>query len=149
MAVFRDLCESAKNIASKEVSQAPLSNEDYATVKRLARSFDISLLLPPGIYGIEDWEQLRMAIIADVATDFLDGRVLYAATGTPREITVFVNDRSGGPRLARGYVYSYYEFAGSLSDGRMNDDEWRGMVYDEERQADLIKLRPGWYSRFE
>jgi hypothetical protein len=143
---FRSLCQSAKSIAEKEVAESPLTLEDYGEIKRIARSFTASLILPGGMeidYG--DWEKLRMSIVADVATDFLEMRALHVATGAPRKIFVFANDKSGGPRIARGYAYSYYEFPRPLGDGRMTDEEWTEMVYDEGRADELKALHPKWY----
>jgi hypothetical protein len=133
-----------RDIAEKEAKGLPLAPDDYSEIKRTARSFNESLLLPGGIALSGSGKELRMALVADVATDFIDHRVLEAATGTPRRIYVFVNDSSGGARLTRGYVYSYYEFERSLDDERMTDEEWREMVYDPERSEELEKYRAPW-----
>jgi hypothetical protein len=90
-----------------------------------------------------------MALIADVATNGWDKTALEAATGTPRKIYIFVNDKSGGARIARGFVYSYYEFERPLSEGRMTDEEWKKIVYDESRAKELEKFRPAWYGELE
>jgi hypothetical protein len=147
---FREFCVLAKTIAEKQVAEEPLTLEDYENIKMIARSFDAQLLLPGG-WEIEydKWEELRMALIADVATDFASNRVLQVASGTPRKIFVYVNDRMGGPRIARGYVYSYYEFAGSLEEGRLTDEKWRDLVYDKNRGEELQKLHPAWYGNLE
>ncbi|GHT00707.1 hypothetical protein AGMMS50276_27180 [Synergistales bacterium] len=147
---FRELCATAKTIAEKQVAEAPLTLEDYESIKTIARSFGAQLLLPGG-WEIEwdKWEELRMALVADAATDFVAGRALYVAIGTPRKIYVYVNDKMGGPRIARGYVYSYYEFARSLEEGRLTDEEWRTIVYDEARDDELKKLHPAWYGELD
>lgn len=144
---FRGLCLTAQKLAKREVADEILSLSDYDDIKRLARSFTMELLLMANAnyYG-GDWEELRMALVTDVATSFIDGAALHVATGTPRKIFVFVNDRSGGPRVARGYVYSYYEFPGSLAGaGRMTDQEWRKIVYDPDKAEKLRELHPAWY----
>ncbi|MDR1579396.1 MAG: DUF3160 domain-containing protein [Synergistaceae bacterium] len=135
----------------EEVSGIELTREDYEEIKTLARSFRGNILLPGTgeFYGDNVYEQLKMALIADAATNGWDKTALEAATGTPRKIYVFVNDKSGGARLARGYVYSYYEFERPLSDGRMTDDEWKKIVYDEARAEELEGLRPAWYRELE
>jgi hypothetical protein len=146
LASFKALCETAYGIAKKEAEDAQITAEDYRQVKKLAWAWDDRLLLPGGatIINEEDPNQLKMAIVSDVATDFAGGEVLYAATGKPREIFVYVNDKSGGSRIARGFVYSYYEFARPLSDGRMNDAEWKKLIYDSEE--DMRQFHPAWYS---
>jgi hypothetical protein len=150
IANFKALCLMARDIAAKQVAGEFLTVEDYNNIKAIARSFTVGLLLPGGReVDSEGAEQLKMALIADIATDFVGNAALEVATGTPRKIFVLVNDRSGGVRVARGYVYSYYEFTRGLGDGRMTDEEWKKIVYDESRQNDLQKLHPLWYGEFE
>ena len=86
---------------------------------------------------ISDPSDLQMALIADVATDAVHGRVLEVATGTPQRITVVVKDAYGGTRFTVGYVYSWYDFrapsVGPIPNGRKSSTpksrrekrEWR------------------------
>ncbi|MDL2263786.1 DUF3160 domain-containing protein [Synergistaceae bacterium OttesenSCG-928-I11] len=141
---FGALCASAERIAGMEVRDEPMTLSDYDEIKYIARAFTDDLLMLYGNY-YEDPEKLRMALVSDVATDFVSELALHVASGTPRQLLVFVNDRSGGPRVARGYVYSYYEFARPLSEGRMTDQEWREIAYDPARTEELSKLHPAWY----
>jgi hypothetical protein len=146
LSAFSELCATAREIARKEVSGEEISPADYEDIKRLARAWNTGLLMPGG-YDIQneyDPDETKMAIISDVATDFTEGKVLYAATGQPREMLVYVNDKYGGSRIARGYVYSYYEFTRPLADGRMNDGVWKKLVYGSG--AGLRKWHPEWYS---
>lgn len=146
IAAFRALCVMAHRVAEKEVCDEALSAADYADIKSLARAFTSQLLLPGGIdVAYDDLEKLRMPLVTDVATDFMDERVLHVGTGVPRAIYVFVNDRAGGPRIAKGWTFSYYEFVRPLSKGRMTDAEWRKLVYDETRADELAALHPAWY----
>ena len=46
-----------------------------------------------------------MALIADVATDAVSGRVLEVGTGVPQRMVVVCKDAYGGTRLTVGYVY--------------------------------------------
>lgn len=144
-----ELTGKAHDIAAREVSGDDLSAEDYRTVKELARGIDGGLLLPVGVYDSydADRDQLKMAVVTDVATDFFNGAALHVATGTPRRIFVYVDDRSGGARVAVGYVYSYYEFPRPLADGRMTDEEWKDIVYDPKKAEELEKLHPAWYEK--
>jgi hypothetical protein len=145
---FAEMLETVRDIAKKEVDGAEITPDDYEAIKRIARDFRGNIFLPgTGEFATE--EELKMALIADVATNYFDGSALYAATGTPRKIYVFVNDKSGGARLARGYVYSYYEFERPLAGGRMTDEEWKELVYDEERAEELEKYRPAWHGELE
>jgi hypothetical protein len=143
---FAELLTVARDIAKKEAEGKGLTIDDYASVKRLARSFNARLLLPGEL--APEAEQLKMALVADVASDYLGGRVLEVASGRPQRIFVYVNDASGGARVTRGFVFSYYEFTRPLSDGRMTDEEWKKLVYDESRADELKKLHPAWYEKF-
>jgi hypothetical protein len=145
-----ELLENARRIAKKEAEGDEITPEDYETIKEIARGFRGDILLPgSGQFGGGAEEQLKMALVADIATNGVDGTALYAATGTPRKIYVFVNDGSGGARLARGYVYSYYEFERPLGEGRMTDEEWKKLVYDISRAEELKEYRPAWHGELE
>ena len=98
-------------------------------------------LYPPVAEDVRD--RLRMALVADVATDYFAGRALHVATGTPRHINVFVDDPWGGPRVTRGAVFSFYSFARPLASGRMDDAAWKKLVYGKDQKA-LDALRPAW-----
>jgi hypothetical protein len=139
---FAELLEIARDIAEKEAAGDAITMEDYENIKRLSRSFNASLL--PGD-SAEDREQLKMALVADAATDYIAERVLEIASGRPRRIYVFVNDASGGARVTRGYIFSYYEFARALGEGRMTDEEWKKLVYDDSRADELKEFHPLWY----
>lgn len=138
-----ELLTIARDIAAKETGGKPLTAEDYGNIKYLARAFNAQLLLPGEM--VDDREQLKMALVTDIATDYFEGRVLHIASGRPQRIHVFVNDASGGPRVTRGFIFSYYEFVRSLEGGRMTDEEWKALVYDQARSGELKKHHPAWY----
>ncbi|MDR1133888.1 MAG: DUF3160 domain-containing protein, partial [Synergistaceae bacterium] len=144
---FSAMLESMRDIARKEVTKETLSPGEYASIKETARAFDRFLLLPG--YGMltDDGELRKMACVADTATNGWDMTVLEAASGTPRAIYVFANDKSGGARVTKGYVFSYYEFERSVSE-RMTDEEWKAIVYDPGRENELERLCPDWYREF-
>jgi hypothetical protein len=146
-----DILKKARDIAKKEVDGAEITREDYSAIKEIARGFRGEILLPGTgeFYGDDAREQVKMALVADVATDGISGACLEAASGTPRKIYAYVNDKSGGSRLTRGYIYSYYEFERSLSEGRMTDEEWKEIVYCEDRAEELERYRPAWYRELE
>ena len=107
-------------------------------------------VLPEDIYEVYDEKtqhQLKMALVADVATDAPAGRALFMGVGTPRRLSVYVNDKSGGFRVTEGYMFSYYTFTQALEEGRMNDDQWKAIVYNPKRQNDLKKYLPAWHGK--
>jgi hypothetical protein len=140
---FAELLTAARDIAKKEAAGEAIGMDDYIGIKRLAGAFNASFLLPGE--SVRDLEQLKMALVADVATDYFSGRVLEIASGRPRKIYVFVNDASGGARITRGFAFSYYEFERPLGEGRMTDEEWKKLVYDDAREEELKKYHPSWY----
>lgn len=141
---FENLVRRAYKIAEKEVEGGEINRDDYAWIQQMSSSFDRSFLLPRGIGDIIEPDYLKMAIIADVATDALSGQVLEAGIGAPQRIVVAVKDYYGGTRLTVGYVYSWYEFAGTK---RWTDAEWKKMVYSSDKKLDEFK--PSWYSKFQ
>jgi hypothetical protein len=36
-----------------------------------------------------------------------------------------------------------------MSEGRMTDEEWKKIVYDDKRAEELKKYRPAWYEKLE
>lgn len=65
------------------------------------------------------------AIVVDIATD-PNGEVLEAATGIPSEILVVVKV-DGKLKIAKGSVYSFYQFPWPIND-RLTDSKWRLMM---------------------
>lgn len=65
------------------------------------------------------------AVVVDIATD-PNGAVLEAATGNPSDIYVVVKV-DGKIKIARGAVYSFYQFAWPMED-RLTDSKWRQMI---------------------
>ena len=146
---YRDLVRQADAIAHKEVAGEPITPEEYEWIASMDHDFDASLLLPRDTdpSAIKDKSNLQMALIADVATDNVQGRVLEEGIGIPQRIVVVVKDASGGTRLTVGYMYSWYEFD---STKRWSDAEWKKIIYSKDgaaMKAQGIKP-PGWYSTF-
>jgi hypothetical protein len=139
---FNNIVNVLTEIVEKEVQDEPISREQNEFIRsvpgKLAR-----IVLPPkatfGGYG--DVDKFKMALVADVHTDALDGVVLEVATGIPYRVYVALNDGHGGKRIAIGYTYSYYEFHQPMSD-RLNDDQWKEVVYTKTDTLD--RYLPQW-----
>lgn len=144
---FATLTTKAQEIAQKEVSNAPVNAADYQWIREMPMSFDRALLLPRDSFGEIDPDEIRMALITDVATDAVAGRVLEVAIGVPQRIVVVAKDAFGGTRLTIGYVYSWYEFP---SNKRWTDQEWKKLVLGPKTglAAAGVKL-PDWYTNFQ
>ena len=142
---FSEEMETLAGIADRALEDA-MTPSDFLTIIELR----LPSVLPEDIYDVYDkasQNQLRMALVADVATDASAGRALFMGVGAPRRLSVYVNDRSGGFRVTKGYMFSYYSFIQSLSEGRMNDDQWKAIVYDTKRQDDMKQYLPAWHGK--
>ncbi len=127
--VIRRLSETAakagifKTIAEKEIKGQPLSNQEYEEILLVGRIAEHHLLIFKSMAS----EQLAlsnpdpMPKIADVAGGGPSNvPFLVAAVGRPIEWDHIV-PYFGRREIAKGAVYSYYEFA---SERLMNDREW-------------------------
>ncbi len=83
-------------------------------------------------------------LVSDVATAPPD-TVLEEATGFIQSIYAVV-PVEGKLRIARGGVYSYYEFPWQSND-RLTDDAWRSMLYDS-MYNDKSPKAPAWTGSF-
>lgn len=101
------------------------------------------IVLPTGGDWVNDPDLFKMALVADVHTDSDAGAVLEVATGKPWTLYLAANDGSGGKRVAKGFTYSYYEFAQPMSD-RLDDDQWKAFIYGAPSKTELEAMRPWW-----
>ncbi len=128
LADFAVIVDAMTGIVEKETLDQPITEEENSFILDIA-GYLARIVIPPGSgEWVEDRDQLKMAVVADVHTDFMDNAVLEVATGMPYRITVALNDGQGGKRIAVGYTYSYYEFTRPV-DGRLTDEEWKALVY--------------------
>ncbi|PYE50429.1 DUF3160 domain-containing protein [Deinococcus yavapaiensis] len=82
-------------------------------------------------------ESEQAALVTDIASS-PNGEVLQEATGPVYEVYAIVPNGRGGLQLARGGVYSYFEFTGPISD-RLTDEAWRARV-----KAGRLPPQPAW-----
>jgi hypothetical protein len=141
---FSDIVNRLTEIVEKEVQDKPISREQNEFILTIADKL-ARIILPPKATsgGFADENMFRMALIADVHTDALDGVVLEVGTGIPYRIYLALNDGQGGKRIAVGYTYSYYEFHQPM-DNRLNDDQWKEVVYTKTETLD--NYQPSWAS---
>jgi hypothetical protein len=83
----------------------------------------------------------QSAVVADIASG--PGAVLELGTGEIDTLYVLVPGRNGTFELARGGVYSYYEFK-SPPGVRLTDEAWRAMLASGKAPP-----RPAWESVFQ
>jgi len=130
--------------AERELAGEPFTTEDYERIKYYGGELEAMTLAAADQEGegqpfFEDQEQA--ALVADVATD-PNGQALEEAIGRVFEIYVVVPDGVGGLHIAKGGVFSYYEFPWPMSD-RLTDEAWRAML-----EAGDAPDQPEWTGSF-
>ena len=109
-----------KEISEKEMENRPLSEQEYDLVRDIGYSVaQLNFYPHDPLFHTED-----MSLVADVHTEsFAHGECLEEAVGRAMELYAVVNieDRL---RIARGSVFSYYEFQRPVAE-RETDAQWR------------------------
>jgi len=122
---------SLKTISEKELSNTPLTDEEYELIRSYGgqlEHFWLEALRDEEIDHRSAIDDRPAALVADVATNPSGGQVLEEATGHIFDIYAVV-PVDGKLRIAVGGVYSYYEFPWPLND-RLTDTKWHKMLED-------------------
>jgi len=126
-------------VSVKELFGESLTWDDYERIMYYGGSLEHLTLSAAD--SEDEWgdyfEKIDAAVVADVATD-PNGLVLEEATGRIFEIYVVIPDGMGGLSIAKGGVFSYYEFPWPIGD-RLTDEAWR-----EKLNVGDIPERPNW-----
>lgn len=148
---LEDLLLFLKSCSEKILTNQPLTDEEYERIQAYGGELERLMLSVVQTTG-EQWGALSswfaiqneadryMACIADVHTSF--DKVLEEAVGYAYPIYVIVPHPDGGLQVARGGVFSYYEFEWSASD-RLTDEKWIEML-----KASQEPDRPQWTTSF-
>jgi hypothetical protein len=131
------------DVSERELAGEPLALEDYERIKFYGGELEAMTLAAADQEGegrpfFEEEDQA--ALVADVATSA--DEVLEEAIGRIFEIYVAVPDGNGGLHIAKGGVFSYYEFPWPMDD-RLTDEAWQAMLAAGEAPE-----RPGWTASF-
>ena len=114
-----------KSISLKELTGEALNGTDITQIRSAYVTLQNVTQVPTNTSLTSDADRL-MSLIADVHTDPNTQTVLEEAVGDPMLIFVaFPID--GQVYLARGGVFSYYEFTQSMSD-RLTDEAWQEVL---------------------
>lgn len=132
---LREIYAKAVDIVALEAQDKPVGAKDLEWIADIPKELTRLALIHSEGGDIEDVDQLRMAIVADVYTNAELGKILETAVGIPYRMYVALNDGQGGKRIAVGYVFSYYEFEHPMSD-RMTDEAWKKIAYDPASGTD-------------
>ena len=134
------LARSLQTMAEKELRGEPLTEDEYHTIRFYGGQLE-NLTMAAADTDMEDpnaprfmEEEPQAAVIADVATDPAPpATVLEEAVGRINPIYVVVpivqDDGSSYLQVAKGGVFSYYEFPWPITD-RLTDEKWRAMLDD-------------------
>lgn len=134
---LEQLAISLKTISEKELNNEGLAADEYELIRSYGGQLEHFWLEvnkdEPEFKSTPNkrdyLNENPAAIVADVATD-PNGQVLEEGTGKISSIYAVV-PIDGKLRIARGGVYSYYEFPWPLSD-RLTDKKWRSMLDSNE-----------------
>ena len=132
------------DVSQQELAGKTLSQKDYERIKYIGGELEAMTLAaadPQGEGRPFFSEDDQAALVADVATD-PNGQVLEEATGRIFEIFVAVPDGRGGLHVAKGGVFSYYEFPWPMQD-RLTDESWRAKI-----KAGQMPSQPDWTKSF-
>jgi len=131
-----------KSISEKELTNEVLSEEEYVLIHKFGQIIETIITFPSEeVSQFENETDDQMPIIADVHTDALNGLVLEEGVGYPFDIFVIVPIEDM-LKVARGAVFSYYEFSQPISD-RLTDEAWQEML----KSDNPVKL-PVWTGSF-
>lgn len=138
------------NISAKELQEELPTDEEFEFIRTYGGSIEHFWYEVAKDAGGEEYvstPEYPAAIVADIATDPDAATVLEVATGNPSDIYVAVRV-DGKIKVARGSVYSFYQFEHPMSD-RLTDSKWRQMMgfqvdddgnYNQERPVE----KPEW-----
>lgn len=123
-----ELADQLYVISNKELRDEVLTEKEYELIRSYGGNIEHfwyetfkEEIEEEGLSG----RDCPAAVVVDIATD-PNGAVLEAATGNPSDIYVVVKV-DGKIKIARGAVYSFYQFAWPMED-RLTDSKWRQMI---------------------
>jgi len=125
---MEQLARSLQAIAEKELADLPLTEPDYELIRSFGgqlEHFWLEALREEGVVSRSQIWENPSPVVADVATA-PPNTVLEVGTGYVSEIYVVV-PVAGSLRLAKGAVFSYYQFPWAAGD-RLTDQAWQEML---------------------
>ncbi len=133
-----------ERIATDELAGVPISEDDNAWLEGVGHWLEWFWLASADVdpeTGVPAPGDEESALVADVFRSTFG--ILELATGRVDFVYVLVPDDAGGFQVARGGVYSYYEFVRPADLGRLTDEEWRGLL-----AGGMAPDRPPWQGSF-
>ena len=142
-----ELSLSLLEISEKELQNIPLTDDENDLIKSYGGQLehfwiDVASDLQQ---SPDSSNPYPAAVVSDVATD-PNGTVLEEGTGYISEIYVAV-PVDGKLRIARGGIYSHYEFT-EPQQNRLTDDQWRTMLQNNASGSGQMPALPDWTKQF-
>lgn len=151
---MQELYELLRTCSVKELENTPLTEEENRALKYIGGKIEYI----DDDLSSENNQAISSALVSDVAGIADVGQFLEIGTGLPNDILVATYN-NGKVYLARGAVYSYYEF---VSDKPLTDEQWHQelgieKVKDGEWEYEKINpelvqkntpKQPGWIESF-
>ena len=135
---FKKIVRFYTDIAKKELQRQKISDDDYEAL----RTTELSFMAQPFNAGLDEPDENsgKVALVADIHTDALKGKILYEATAKPYlMLAIVANEQT--PRIVAGLVYNHYEFKGDIG-RRLTDEDWQDWVYNK---PDNLPVKNFWY----
>lgn len=136
---LEELALALETISEKELQETLLTDKEFDLIRSYGVQLEHFWLEALRDNGVESPSQISnnpAALVTDVATD-PSGSVLQEGSGFIQHIYVIV-PVDGSLRIARGGIYSYYEFTGKTSE-RLTDEKWQEQLMNGE-----IPETPAW-----
>ena len=133
---FDTFLNKMKGILEQQMANKVISDEDFEYMRT---AFDKLSQITFPVGDAVTQKEMRAALIADIFTS--EGwNPLYEAVGRPALMLVMIDD-ANGKRIARGPVFTHYEFYDSddvvnANGSRLNDIQWQA-AYDSLTWAQL------------
>lgn len=123
---LEDLLSTLISISEKEIAGEALSDDDYDHIWNIGGTLGSLLYFSEEVEEVTTEADASVAIIADVHTDVNSQMVLEEGVGYPLTMYV-VLEKDGTSYIAKGPVFSYYEFKHPLDD-RLTDEKWQDQL---------------------
>lgn len=144
------MAQQMVTISNKELQNELLTDEEYEFIRSYGGNIEHFWYEAVKENSDEEYiatKECPAAIIADIATDWESGSVLEAGTGDPSTIFVVI-EVDGKIKIAKGSVYSFYQFAWPMND-RLTDSKWRQMLgiqpnAEGNHERDQSVKKPDW-----
>ncbi|MCC6803420.1 MAG: DUF3160 domain-containing protein [Anaerolineae bacterium] len=141
MDALRELAVKAGSFADaalRELTDEPLDDDTYYAIQTYGTYLDVLLRTLYQGSGTPD----PVALVTDVASNTTTQQVLQEGVGGVDYIYVVIPAPGDRLQVARGAVFSYYEFVGDINE-RMTDAEWRERVVNGS-----LPPRPDWTAAY-